>query len=273
MSSVQNYIENCGTTKTLKLGCAQCIVHLPTFCSLSTDLFTILPTYSPNSTADPGKKQYMVNKALLIHFLRDQDMDVVRADSLFNDTPEISDLPVLKVFQNQAQNFIAQDVEIKLKLHKAVQAMKNDSAAIHSIADAYIAEPSLLASNWTDSWTNWLTVAFVFVSILQTIQLARLSLKVKSLALTLALVQQPLVQRTQAQIVNRTIDGKFVLSFTTKPIFNSTLNVLKPWHKQVVDTIVNNWSVITTCVLGFLLLILLIVVIKVCYMRCKAGFD
>ena len=165
-------------------------------------------------------------------------METIKASSLFTEQPEIASIPRLQVFKNKMAKYIAQDEEIKIKLHRAIDSMKQGTKAFPSLSDLYWHEKEMLREEWGwTEWKSWVPVVTGILIVALTIQVIYLTFKMKSLLVALTLLK---VARAQ-----EILKGKIVLGSTEAlGRENVTQMSLEDLHGIIRQTVEEYWLVI-----------------------------
>src|ERR1051325_8125220 len=87
--------------------------------------------------------------------------------------------------------------ERRLKLSKTVDAVKNDKDIIGSLADSIVIGAQQISMRW--DWIDYLCIAITIVIVLLAAQLTYITVKIRTLSLLVAVMQQNMIQQVEGQ--------------------------------------------------------------------------
>ena len=246
-----NYTVMCNLTVKGQTCETQCLVTLDPGCSLRTQREVVHAVYGNGSAA---MQHYTVAASLLAQFFSEDDLKLLKGDTLFSDLPDIQ-IPPFTVYKAKTRDLISEDTKISVNMRKAAQQIKTSDVVIHSLADSIIfgnqeiSQPSV----WTTS-IGWSLVGALVVIGLLTVQLVYVSIRVRLLALTLAVLQHGLRVEAQEFVGKLTTSAeppKLRLAFSTaSPVSNQEI---KDIHVQIVQSMGSFWVWLVIGILGLII--------------------
>ena len=184
-------------------GCVQCVIQVLAQCRITYNQY--ITKFEPGRLQDLnytssgmaiGPQYHMprhfVNRPLLSHFFSEEDIAMIRGDSVFNIAPFL-DLPEIKI---KKPNFTIADNQIMtLDLEKSAEMVKQDGEILHKTADM-IFTTSDNFQNLNSSWGGWfhyLTLILSGLSVLLIIHIVYLTVKIRSLTVLMTILQQNII--------------------------------------------------------------------------------
>lgn len=251
-----SYLVGCGERDTGKrLECeTQCFVKLDDGCYLRTENEWILAAYG-NGTG--VIQDYSVTKPLLAELFDDTDLEAIKGNTFFRSLPDIS-IPEIKIYRATSRDFISEDNIISINMKKAVQQVKESNLIVHSMADSIVLGNQEL--NLPDAWTTpvgWGVIASLIVIALLLVQVGYLSLRLRVVALSLAVIQNGLKAQAQAPD-DATEPARLRLAFSPPPTPGLPIDQ-KPQdiHVKIVQSLSSFWFYVLIAGVGLALLVIL----------------
>ena len=167
-------------------GCQQCILTIPHNGEISTDSFLLNGGYGTSNETEYMK--HTINKPLIAHFFSETELRMIKGDTTFEEIPQLT-LPQIRLERPNETNAVAEDVELKLDMDKAMEAVKGDSVVIHTLADKVYWDGKL-ETKYFASWMDWATVGLGIIVGLLALQLIVVTSRLRSMALALAVLEQ-----------------------------------------------------------------------------------
>ena len=248
-----NYTVFCNHTVYGQVCETQCLVSLDPGCSLKTPDEVVHAVYGNGTTA---MQHYTVPASLLSQFFSDDDLRLLKGDTLFSELPEIK-IPSFNVFKAKTRDLISEDTKISIDMRKAAQQVKNSDVVIHSLADSIIFGNQEISqpSAWTTS-VGWTLIGSLIAIGLLSAQLVYVTIRLRLLTLTLAVLQHGLRVQAQEVVGDATTSPelpKFRLAFSTASPISSQDN--KDIHVQIVQSMGSFWVWLLIGILGLIILV------------------
>lgn len=199
LTAVSEYYVKNESSRILKKGCQQCIIQLGDGKEILTDEFIISSGGHHVDSNDEVK--HTVNKPILSHFFTDNELRMIKGDTLFNSIAAL-ELPNITLSRPGEVDLIAEDSEVKILMSKAMEAVKTRSKIYHTFADKVYEE--VMKEEIPDihfTWLDYLTMATCGLASLSFVYLILISIKFTKMAASIAIIER-MLKANAAQDLN-----------------------------------------------------------------------
>src|SRR6266516_1946503 len=212
-SGHETYRLQCGGGVTqLQPDCGtQCIITTSPECQVVTSTEKSVMLLS-NSSKLPVFHRFVINFSYLNNFFTAENLRVIGGNDLMEMPPKFH-LPDLKVFENPIRHMVAEDRRLEVDMDNVVDSIKNKSTLIHSLGDG-IFYNSLDNSQLFGDSLEYIVLSLIIMLILLFIHSVYCTLRLRTVALTLAVLQKNLIPRTEALDF---LQNPLELTFTINP--------------------------------------------------------
>jgi len=211
LTGAYEYQLRCATgMKQTHPGCkTQCILTPASECQILTATAISVPLIS-NASALPVMHQYVVNYPYLLHFFQQEEIQALEGGD-FLEAPPTFHLPPLKLFVNPIQSLVAEEIKSQLEMTNVVESIKSESLLINSLEDGILFTTQASSKIFGDS-LEYITLFMLILLCLITLQLTYCTIKLRTFSLLLAVLQQNITPKANAQ----GNDHPLLLAFTVK---------------------------------------------------------
>ena len=234
-----------------------CILTVSNLCQLftSTEFTLPLPSFPSNTSLH---KSYIVNYPYLLNFFSSNDMAALEGNILLNETLQLQ-LPPLKIFQHPIKTLVDKEAKLQLDMDKVVQSIKADSTLLDTITDGILYTDENRIKLFGD-YIELILLIFIILFCLSMVHIGYLAVKLRTISLLLAVLQQNLLPQTEADLLPRiqlphtptlaTQNPKVKFGFTPKTTISDPE---QNFHTLFTSTFSEHWSYIF---LGFLAILI-----------------
>src|SRR6266516_205620 len=196
--------------KQTQPGCqSQCILTPASECQIITSTAISVPLIS-NASLLPVVHRYVVNYPYLHHFFQQEEIQALEGGILL-ETPPTFHLPPLKLLINPIKALVAEEIKSELEMRNVVESIKSESLLINSLEDGILFTSQSSSKIFGDS-LEYITLFMLILLCLITLQLTYCTIKLRTFSLLLAVLQQNVTPRANAQGDAHPL----LLSFTVK---------------------------------------------------------
>ena len=173
-------------------GCDLCFIRTEPSCRVLADDW-LVPGEWRRGGHDNVSIQFSLNRPFAIHFLPNETMNKLSGETWFPSRPHVERfIPQLKIHEAETQRLLAEDKRIQLQMSRTVDSLKRD-AIVYSDLSASIADGlETLPTKW--EWDTYLNFATTGLTIVLTVVMVGLLLRIRGLALTIAIIEQNITQ-------------------------------------------------------------------------------
>ena len=246
--NVTSYTLKCGRTTTQKQGCLTCIINVPKKCEVTEGShFIPLQMTDSNQTVEG----HILNLPVANKFFSREELSFDLGSPL-GEPPDIA-LPKFKFFEhNMTKKFANMDVQT-LDLRKAAEAVKTDSVIVGSLSEAVVLGDFEAPQSFWFSYPGIAVMGTGSGVIGLAALVVLLSIKVRKLTITVALLQQVTMAKTQ--LVLKYGNTEKIVEEVNQ---NVTAEAGEPFHKLLIE--ISNKTgplavtiVVIVAILGFIL--------------------
>src|SRR6266516_2732952 len=216
----------------------QCIVNPSTACQILTNSVVSLPLLSNKSHSN--RHRFLVNLPFLHHFFNPEELRQLGGGEFLEAPPKFH-LPTLKLFLNPVKELIAENKKMEIDMGQVVDSLKKDSTLIHSLSDGIVYTNQSQTQLFGDT-IEYIVLFLIICLSLAILQLTYCTIKLRTLSLLLAVLQQNLVPQADAQTY---LANPYQLSFTLNPSPAKEANNL---HIFFTSTMNSYWSYVLVLV-------------------------
>ena len=238
LTNISRIHINCQQNQYSHKGCALCFLKISCACEIYSDAFRIESQITDClNTTNGANILHPVNLALLQQFFEDDQLEDLKADTLFDSVYDVK-IPPFRLYKNEYANISAEDQAQKLDLKKMSSRAKMNQDVYQSLADPILHHklPQLIAT-----WPSISDIILIVSSVLSVLAISIgvfAVIKCRSLALLLLINKPP------------TADATLSYQFpTTQPPLGNELRPIEVlWYSAIPDTISTLTILLCVCI-------------------------